>query len=246
MDNNNNEGADRFEVRSPAEIAFILEAVMKAGEFVFASLSGGPDVVVTAITGVDRRGQAVLLDPSGDAEVNRRLSMARRVSFVSTHDRVKIQFESGEAVPVMLDGKPALRIPLPSTLLRFQRRDFFRIETPVVQPVRCMLRLEDKVVESRLVDISLGGVCITGFPFSLVLERGQALPGAHIDLGRAGLLLADLQVCNVIEFQLLNGALSRRAGCMFSRLPRGGEVMLQRYILQLERGMRGGLVGARR
>ncbi len=237
---------DRFTVRSPVEVAFILRAVMQAGEMVTAYFNDGRDFMITAILAVDRNAGEVLFDASKDSASNRRLTGGRKVSFVTTQDRIKVQFDSDAVTTTTYEGDPAFRIPLPASLLKFQRRDYYRVDTPVIKPVRCRLALPEGHVDTHLVDISLGGVCLTGYPESLAMEPGREFPGCRIDLGDAGQLTADLQVRNNIDIPLRNGTVSRRAGCMFVKLPPGAEAMLQRYIIRLERDRRVKMVDGKR
>lgn len=237
---------DRFTVSSPVEVAFILRAVMEAGEMVTAYLDEGRDFIITAIVAVDRDAGEVLFDASKHTFSDRRLARGGDVRFVTVQDRIKIQFDSSQARVSNWQGSRVLRIPLPGSLLKFQRREYFRVDTPVMKPVRCRLVLPEGPVDVHLVDISLGGVCLTGYPDSLLVEPGRLFEGCRIDLGDGGKLTADLLVRTSSEIRLRNGAVSRRAGCMFTRLPPGAEAVLQRYIIRLERDRRVKMADRRR
>jgi c-di-GMP-binding flagellar brake protein YcgR len=230
---------DRFLVRSRVEIAFILRAIMHSGEIVTAHFGEGADFVITAILRVDAEAGYAILDAGKDAATNRRVVASRRVSFVTRQDKVKVQFQATDVRAIEFEGKPAFRIPLPEALLKFQRREYHRVETPVVRPVLCMIpRPDAPALATTLVDISLGGVCLTGYPADTRLEPGQEFDGCRIELPEAGVLVTRLQVRNAFEVPLRNGSVSRRAGCMFVGLSPASEAMLQRYIIRLERDRR--------
>jgi flagellar brake protein len=233
------EDDDRFLVRSRVEVAFILKAVMQAGEIVTAYFNDGKDFAITALLAVDGNAGFVILDSSKELAANKRLLGSDRISFVTSQDRVKIQFEVPAVVAIEYENRPALRIALPQSLLKFQRREYYRVETPVAKPLKCVVpQAEAPSLTLTVVDISLGGVCVTGYPEAVKLEPGITLEQCRIDLPEVGLLTTTLQVRNTFEVPLRNGTVNRRAGCMFFKLPPASEAMIQRYIIRLERDRR--------
>jgi c-di-GMP-binding flagellar brake protein YcgR len=230
---------DRFLVRSRIEIAFILRAIMHSGEMVTAHYGEGRDLVITAVLAVDGEAGYAILDAGKDEATNRRLANSRRLSCVTRQDKVKVQFQVSDVHLIDFQGRPALRIPLPETLLKFQRREYYRVETPVVHPVVCTLpRPDAPAFTATLVDISLGGVLLTGYPPEVMIAPGQEFEGCRMELPEVGVLVARLQVRNAFEVNLHNGVVSHRAGCMFVGLPPASEAMVQRYIIRLERDRR--------
>lgn len=233
------EDDDRFLVRSRVEIAFILKAVMQAGEIVTAYFSDGKDFAITALLAVDGPGGFAILDASKELVANRRLLASRHVAFVTSQDKVKIQFEVPAVAPIEFEGRPALRIALPETLLKFQRREYYRVATPVGKPLKCVLPMPEATpMALTVVDISLGGVCLTGYPEGSRVEPGMTFENCRLDMLEVGILTTSLQIRNTFEVPLRNGSVSRRAGCMFLKLPPASEAMVQRYIIRLERDRR--------
>lgn len=229
----------RFQIHSRTEIGFILKGAMTGGEMVSTHFSGGRESFVTALLAVDVKQGYCIFDAAGDPAVNRRLCASDRVSFVSRHDKIKIRWEVSNVTAVTFEGRPALRSGLPETLLKFQRREFYRAETPVVRPVKCSIPQENgKVVVVNLFDISLGGVGLNGFPDGFDLDIGRDLPGCTITLPEIGVINVTLQIRNALEVPLRDGRMGRRAGCMFLRPPPGTETLVQRYIIRLERERR--------
>lgn len=235
----NDEDDDRFLVRSRVEIAFILKAVMQAGEIVTAYFNEGKDFAITAVLAVDATTGAAILDASRDLVGNRRLMASKRIAFITSQDKVKIQFDVNAIAPIEFEGRPALRIALPDTLLKFQRREYYRVSTPITKPLKCVVpRADEAPLSLTVIDISLGGVCLTGYSEGSVVEPGVALENCRLELADVGTLTTTLQVRNTFEIPLRNGLVSRRAGCMFLKLPPASEAMVQRYIIRLERDRR--------
>ena len=230
------EDESRFLIHSRVEIGFILRGAMMAGEIVTAHFNAGRESFVTALLAVDLQNGICVVDAAKDDGLNRRLASSDRIAFVSRHDKIKIRWEVDRSKLAEFEGRPALYIPLPPRLLKFQRREFFRAETPVLRPVKCTIPIENqKPVVVPLFDISLGGVGLTGFPESVPVEVGTEFAGCTITLPELGVLSVTLQVRNVVDIPLRDQRVTRRVGCMFVNLPPGTDTVIQRYIIRLER-----------
>ncbi|MBI1394588.1 MAG: hypothetical protein GC151_01315 [Betaproteobacteria bacterium] len=233
------EDDSRFLVHSRMEIAAILRGAMQGSEMVSAYFSAGRESMVTALLAVDHQNGFCLVDAAKDEQQNERFVASDRITFVSRQDRVKIRWEVAGARLVQYEGHPALLIPLPDHLLKFQRREFYRVETPVIRPVKCVIPRDDgRLFEVNLFDIGLGGVGLLGFPDDFSLEAGRTLEECTITLPEAGVLSVTLQVRNICDIALPDGRTNRRAGCRFVGLHPASEKMIQRYIMRLERERR--------
>lgn len=246
MDSDNRSAAEgrdnddeRFLVESRVEIAFILRCAMNEGAMAVVSFNQGRDSFVTAVLSVDGAAGHYVIDASQDEAVNQRLALASRILFSSYQGKVRIQWEADRARAVSFEGHPAMLIPLPAVLRKYQRREYFRAETPVMRPVQCTIPLEEgRSVVANLFDISLGGVGLTGLPADFPIEIGREFPGCTIVLPEFGVLSVTLQIRNADEVALRDDRVLRRAGCAFVGLPPGADSMIQRYIIRLERDRR--------
>jgi len=231
------EDEDRFLIRSRVEIVFILKALAQAGEIVTAYFNEGRDFAITALLAVDNPAGFALLDANQELVANPRLLTSESISFVTNQDRVKVQFKVTSVAPVEFENRPALRVPLPTSLLKYQRREYYRVGATAAKPVKCMVPRKDAAgLSLTVVDISLGGVCLSGYPDNEKLDPGMTLENCRIDLPDVGLLTTTLKVRNSYEVPLRSGLVSRRAGCMFFKLGPASEAMIQRFIIRLERG----------
>lgn len=232
----------RFLIQSRMEITFILRAIMQAGEMVAIHFNSGRDNAITALLSVDEPRGHFVFDCPSDPAVLRRMLTASKVSFLSRQDRIKVRWDSTSAQEVSFQGRPAVRLPLPQTLLKFQRREFFRAELPIARPIKCTIPLaEGGTIEVNLVDISLGGIGLTGFPATFPLDAETELTGCTITLPDLGILAVTLAVRSTIEIERPDGKIVRRAGCKFVGLPATAENMIQRFIIRLERERRSSL-----
>jgi c-di-GMP-binding flagellar brake protein YcgR len=228
-----------FEVGSRREIIALLRSIGEKHQLIRMLVQGEADVCVTSILGVDPDNDMVVLDRPIDADQNRRILRAGRISFETTLDKIRILFAGEGVTETTYQNAPALKIALPATLVRLQRREFYRMATPVSNPVRASIPLPDELGGGAAVfplsDISCGGIAILDNKLLLGEPIGIDFPNCRIDLPEIGLVTTTLQVRNSLDLTLRNNKSNRRLGCRFVGISRGNLAMVQRYITKLER-----------
>lgn len=231
----------KYLLHAKKEIVFILRAMCDKGVLITVYFNQGNDFLLTTLLAVSADGGSMLLDPGSNAEMNRKALESDKLIFTAMHDKVKIQFTVKHLASTEFKGREAFRAAVPGELLRLQRREFYRLTTPVANPLRCVipLRLADgsrTTIETTVVDISGGGLAvITPPPEGVEFETDHLFENCRIELPEVGTVLATLRVRNTFEFTLRNGAKSRRSGCQFIDLPGPMLTLIQRYIIRVER-----------
>jgi flagellar brake protein len=232
------DGDERFTVREPAEIAFVLKKVMQNSQLVTAYLDGSADFALTSVLAVRPEAGDVILDRSPDSGAFKRLLAARKVLLVTSHDQVKVKFSTRDIREVLYQGRPAARIPMPNWLVRIQRREHYRIATPITKPLICTIPLADRgpgvQAETIVLDISVGGLALMDNHDALGFKLGEIYENCRVGLPEVGTLTVSLEVRNAFDTPLKNGLSFRRCGCRFLNLGTA-ENLVQRYILHLER-----------
>jgi c-di-GMP-binding flagellar brake protein YcgR len=227
-----------FEVESRREIIALLRGIGEKNQLIRMLIQGEADVCVTSILDVDEAAQAVYLDCSIDQDQNRRVLASRQLSFETTLDKVRILFAAENVEATTYEGNPAFKIAIPATLIRLQRREFYRIATPVSNPVRVLIPLPAELggpTSFPLADISCGGISILDNKMILGNAVGKEYLDCRIDLPEVGAVATALQVRNSLDLTLLNNKSNRRLGCEFLNISRGALAAVQRYITKLER-----------
>ncbi len=228
-----------YEVDSRREIIALLRAIGEKTQLIRMLVHGEADVCVTSILDVDPDNNAVYLDCSIDADQNRRILAAKRLAFETSLDKIRILFSADQAVATTHQGGPALLIELPPTLIRLQRREYYRMPTPVTNPVRAVfpIALEDGggSVIVPLADISVGGIAVLDNRLVLGNTIGQTYLNCRLELPDIGSVATGLRIRNSMEMTLLNNKTNRRLGCEFLDISRGNLALVQRYITKLER-----------
>jgi c-di-GMP-binding flagellar brake protein YcgR len=236
-----------YRIESRLEIIALLRALSEKNQFVKMSIIGHNDACVTSILEVDAENDYLLLDCSIDNEQNRRMISADKVSFDTALDKIRIMFSTTSMEECMFEGRLALRMPIPDNLIRLQRRDLFRINTPVLNPVRCSIPLPEDIGEGSahfpLADISGGGIALLDEKMILDNLIGRVYKGCRIDIPEIGLVTCSLEIRSSQDLTLLNGKTSRRLGCLFRDMPRSNQNFVDRYITKLQRELNAKLTG---
>ena len=229
----------KYLVHSQLEIAMILGTLAKTGGMVTAYFGSGNDFILTSIAAVRPEHDALYVDYGADADANQRALQSRRIMFVAVQDRIKIQFAAESLQPARLGGREVFRMALPQTLLRLQRREYFRIATPVTRPLVCAIppqsELESAPERVTIIDISCGGIAVLDSSQPSYVETGMRLNGCRIALPELGAVATDLVIRSTYELTFRNGAKHRRAGCEFADMRERDRALIQRYINRLER-----------
>lgn len=233
---NNLENWHDYTVESRREIIALLRGIREKKQLVRLAVMGESDVCVTSVLDVDPDTDSLLLDSSVDRAQNRRMADARRVAFETSLDKIRIMFDSETLTETTYEDRPALRMDIPETLIRLQRREYYRMETPVSNPIKVSVRTRlGETFVLPLADISCGGVAILDNQHQLGDGIGETFDNCVIDVPEIGNVTTSLQVRNYIEMTLLNGKTNRRVGCQFVNISRGNLAAVQKYITKLER-----------
>jgi c-di-GMP-binding flagellar brake protein YcgR len=166
-------------------------------------------------------------------------------SVLAQLDGVSISFATGPVALCTYEKLPALRIAIPKSLVRLQRREHFRVAMPIANPVRCIvpsLSADNREpITTHIVDIGCGGVALAETSGRLGTETGRILPDCRLLLPENVTLVTSLEVRNSAQIRLHNGAFQTRLGCKFVNLPNDMAATLQRFVMDIERARRNSL-----
>lgn len=228
-------GSERYLIHHSHEIERILQGIMEAKAAVAIYDMHGRDFILSSIVSIDAKDGFLLVEQGSSQVLNERLEKSDHVTCVTTHNQVHIQFTAGDIQPTVLGDEPVFRIPLPKELMRLQRREYYRLGTSVINPVRCMINTAQGFIDTVVVDISIGGMGILSYEGAGLLVPGKSYQGCRITLPGTGEFAISLTVRSTFDLTLKNGKITHRAGCQFVELPPSVETEIQRYINRVER-----------
>jgi c-di-GMP-binding flagellar brake protein YcgR len=228
------ETGNDFGRRNPLEIGVQLRNLVNRGDFLTAQYKGGQ--LVTRILDVNVPSRTFTFDWGALADQNRGLIAAPRCLFHAQPDGVRVEFVTGTPRESSFEGRPAFEADFPEVLFYVQRREYFRVDAPVLDPYTCTGRLPDgERFRFEVHDLSLGGVGMRSTDARVVdLPMGCVLEDCELSLGAPGKLSVDLQLVSFRAVDLPNGTQRYQLGMRFVALPGSAENTLQRLITQLE------------
>jgi len=241
------ENQSPYQVESKREILSILKGFRDKSQLISMMINSGNEAFITSVLEIDDKNNNLIVDSTPSNEANQRIIAAPGVFFDGLLDRISIQFTSSNVKVISFEGKPALQMHLPASVIRLQRRENYRINTPVSTPIKCVIGVEvDSGIHKHkfsLVDISCGGIAILDDGRLIDIAAGTSYPDCQMDIPGIGLIQMELEIRNSQELTLLNGKTTRRIGCAFLNLSSKTLASVQRYIMKLERERNAKLTG---
>lgn len=228
-------------LESTFEIRQVLKNFAKRSEKVSVVISDAYSFL-TVILDVTDRGE-LILDASGDARINQKAVGENGVKVHGVLDRVDIDFSLAKGRAIEYDGAPALQFMAPAKLHKLQRREFFRLPTPMVKPLLCSLFIAEegepkpREHQAQVLDISVGGICVQ-LPPKWAMLAGEVYKDCAMAIPEQGVIRFDLAVRHAFEVENRLGKKSRRAGCEFLNMPSSGQQAVQKFMTKLERDRR--------
>jgi c-di-GMP-binding flagellar brake protein YcgR len=232
------EQAERYVVRHKLEILHILRAIIHQREILTVYFGTGDHFLITSLLAIDEHGGNLILGYGADESSCQRLLRSPNIDCSSTQDGVKVLFSAASVRKTSHEGQAAFAVPIPATLLKMQRREYYRMMTPMLNPLKCQIQGPNGPVETNVVDISVGGLGVLAHPQGIDLVVGQVYPGCRIDVREGGPVIASIAIRSHFLVTLKNGHTSHRVGCQFIDLPASEEARLQKYILDKQRELK--------
>ena len=166
------EGDERYLLRNKRQIRGLLQQLIDQRAVVTMHVAGRDMAVPTAVLEVDEDDDCVILDGSHNDASNRAIEQAKYLLCYAQLERVNIRFRLETPERLERDIHVAFRATLPDSLYHLQRRESYRLETPITDSPTCTIRQDaasggNLNLQLRVIDISSGGLAVslaTGMP----------------------------------------------------------------------------------
>lgn len=228
-----------FHINSKREILSILQNIADQGTRVALFYGDDRNFILTSLLGANDHG--MWLDVGPFPPENRQILLSDKITFVSSHHHVKVQFVSHDIQNDLFENNESFYLALPDFLLRIQRRDFFRTPIPSQTTLRCVIPIQpdnpDDPVMMRslpLIDISGSGIGLLCGEHEAILVPNKVFPDCQISIPDVGILKVTIEVRTGINFSSHNNVVHKRVGCQFIGLENSSNILLQRYITRLQ------------
>lgn len=233
------DGLDRFVLRGRRQIRALLQELIdtRARVTVFPDPSHSFISVLLQLTDKD---DALLLDCAPDAELNARALQSTALRCVTELSGIRIQFTLEGVDAEEYDDGTRFNAWVPTTLLRLQRREFFRLETPLGSRPQCSLRIIDpdgmhRILSAPVLDVGAGGLAVTLVEEDAAgLQVGKLLRQCVLHLAGTEPLTLDLEVRDLTRLRYPSGVIRERVGLRYVELDANVALRVERYILQAQ------------
>lgn len=192
---------------------------------------------VTEILSIDWKAGLMWLGTPYEKSLSAQCNSSTAYVMVSFPDGVKVQFAGIGILQSEYQGADALRIAIPKSIVRLQRRNYFRVVAD--EELNSQVKLEIPAVQAQasLIDISLAGIGFTIQTVASQHERGEIMKDVRLTLPDGeGSMLVELEVRNIKTMN--DNPELVQLGCEMKMLDRGAERRLQRFLLATERRQR--------
>ncbi|WP_347988970.1 flagellar brake protein [Methylomonas sp. AM2-LC] len=206
---------------------------------------------LTVLLEIDAKAKEIKLDCAPNEQLNNQLLNAVKVLFRTEYEGIKVSFRGHKIKKSVLDGSPVLSMPLPDAIFWLQRRNFYRVKIPHFHTgsfCRISLSLENAENETFIdtQDFKLLDLGIRGFS---ILVTNTALESKFTPDSEA-------MTCNLYLHERSSGSLSfivkyikqvktspttngLRLGCLLTDIPPAFESVMQLYMQDIERQLKG-------
>ena len=226
----------RFHVTGARPVGFMLAGYAKEGVQFSIQFGSDADLFLTTLLAVMPERNLLIFDCSGSQEMNRRLLASSRSVFIGRPGGIHVQFAIERVQETIFGGARAFAVALPARVVRLQRREFFRIDTPRAKPLAFFGRLGSELVHLPTHDLSVAGLALTAVQRPAGIEPGVGLDNCHFALpeDRHDLFFS-AAVRHVTRLDGRGVAALWRIGLQITQLPAREEIRIQRYIARVER-----------
>ena len=235
------EDLNPYRLHSRREIVALLRTIAEQKQMLNMLANRDGAAIVTTILEVDDVAGKLIIDCAQREHINDSILQSDNISFETALEQVRILFFVNGVEQCLYDEAPALQIDLPQSLIRVQRREFYRVPTLAGPPVSCSITIpqtgpgETRLVTLVLQNVSGGGIALIDRHGVLEPTIGRVYHNCRIDLPGGALVVASLELRNAQQVVLPDGQRANRLGCLFIDLPQGMLAAVQRYITKLER-----------
>lgn len=192
--------------------------------------------MMTQLLDVDFSNARFVFDFGSLATNKRVLLDAPELIFRGLPGGVRTEFATSCARLITFGGRLAVETSFPETLYQVQRREIFRVDTPVLQPYSAIGKFPDgRVFHVDVKDLSVGGVALRSADASFgEIEIGVRLEDVTLSLGTFGTLRLTMEVVSPRRAMMRNGVQRFVIGCRFVDLPAASKQTLRDVVTYLE------------
>jgi len=227
-----------FSIYNTEQIISHLALLAKNSCLLTAQFGSQNESFITTIVDINKKTHSIILDYGPKAYLNQQIQSASKITFKTEYNGIKVAFTGSSLTKITHEGEPAFSMPIPSSLFWLQRREFYRVKSPLSKDSYCQLMLPDhEPFLLKLHDISLSGFAMLNTSKEI---SGLLLPTSQFD--QCKLILDDAGTDTIafeVRYKIIMNAskqeIIQKIGCKFTQITQAFESVIQRYMQQIER-----------
>jgi len=187
-----------FSIQNPKQIVSHLSLLVKNKCLLSARFGANNESYITTLLSVNEGNNTVVLDYGPKEDLNQRILNAGKVSFDTDYNGIKVSFAGTELKKIAHKGDSAFSMSIPRSLYWMQRREYYRVKSPLSKPSYCQLIVEGREpVNLKLYDISLTGFAMLNVSkeVSDLLIPGTSFSQCKLILSEAGESPISFEIC---------------------------------------------------
>jgi len=227
-----------FSIQNPKQIVSHLSLLVKNKCLLSARFGANNESYITTLLSVNEGNNTVVLDYGPKEDLNQRILNAGKVSFDTDYNGIKVSFAGTELKKIAHKGDSAFSMSIPKSLYWMQRREYYRVKSPLSKPSYCQLIVEGREpVNLKLYDISLTGFAMLNVSkeVSDLLIPGTSFSQCKLILSEAGESPISFEICAKYIINPDKPQKIQKIGCKFNKITRSVEEVIQRYMHQIQR-----------
>jgi c-di-GMP-binding flagellar brake protein YcgR len=225
------EDLSKYRLSTIKEIERAFKELIITREMVTVRSADGHTSLLTTVLDILPTKGMFVFDMGQDQQINHRIEQSKRLYFDSSPHHVEIRFSSEKAVTARYLGESVFAAPIPPYLYRVQRREFFRVDTPIINPITCQIPGHSGAKIYELFDISIGGLGINDPHYQIDndLSAFDIIEECILHIPEFGDVRVDLEIRSIYE-KRRGIKTMRRLGFAYKELSNIHMTAIQRYI----------------
>lgn len=233
----------KYLVRSPKQVVAHLKMLIAERCLVSAAFGDeDKDTFLTAILDIDEKKQTITIDCGPKEYLNRRLVGSALIKCRTKCKGIKVLFEGRKVKKAGGPGQPAFSVPIPSSIYWEQRRQFYRVKSPLSKKSYCTLIYRNEAGEESTIDLNLHDISASGIAilnesteFATQLLPDAVFMGCRLVLEDENNLTVDLEVRHTLLHNPNHHVKVELIGCDITNSTPKIESTILRYMQNVER-----------
>ena len=207
-------------LRTPEEIARVLNSLVMRGEPLACDLGGGKHLFRSRLRFVDPARAYIIVELGADEEATKALLARPRATFHAEPGGWRVEFAAADPKPTGAhEGAPGIRLRFPEIVAGHRRRAADRTEPTTQKPLRCVVD-EAGIMpfDAIIANVSKGGIAFLQYDAGISLEPGTVLKGCRIESPSGESIIVDMEVRYSQMMDLDEDKQAQSSGCRFLNL----------------------------